>query len=830
MLATGLFAAVTLAGCAGSAETASKVLEDTETQIPETANNIAQGNFNIRATCGLEGNYRYGAAIPVTLNMESLKEDFEGVVRIIVPGSSYGESVPTAYEKEVLLTEGTEKIVTMAVYNSSGASTFTLQLENEKGKVVLEQSILLAGKANEDALVGVLSDDYTALNYFDKQEISLGNYDYSGKIQLVELDESTFPEQASGLDALSYLIINSYDSSRLSEGQIAAIENWVDRGGVLILGAGSDYQQTLSAFQNRMIHAAVSGMAEGTLAIDMEAVNDWQDLYEEISEPAKDTDALAFTKDAGISALSLEDGTELDSVLTQDGLVWTKEYGQGTVVVTAMNLGMEPVASWNGREFFAAWLLEQATGGYSTQRINNLNYGSYTDSYGVVSAINGLYESKRPNAGLISVLLLIFVVACPLLYLILKALDKREFLWVVIPVLAVCFTVVIFVSTGDIRINHPIESSVTILYEDTGADTGIQQTVDMALLVPDSDLTAVNLSGSLSGLKQFENYNYNFMSYMFGTSRGSNTDYNVAVRETSEGYHLGLNNGRTFQTNYFGFENTSEVDLSEGFITDFKKNVSGISGTVTNKTGYDLAGVCVFTYNRYVMIGSVANGETVSFEEKDNATLGYFDLYGTDIPGLDMYSDEYNHLVSIYTMVVDQYLSDELYYTQDIMGTYVMGYIDDWESDYVMDSTIPEYNKAVLIRKEYVGYSDYEGALIFRLFNYAEYSDDWDCNDGQMYSLTAEAKVDFGREFDQIYALVRADDSQAYYGSTANTQISAWNFKTETYDVLFQDGLIEDFEDGCPYLSEDGQMYLKFDCRTEYSDYVPEITVVGGVE
>ena len=149
-------------------------------------------DFEIRVSYGLNGNFRTGVAIPVTIYIKSLKKDFEGTVRMIVPGDNeYGTS-PVAYEKDILLSTGVQKVVTMSVYSCSVMSTFKFQLEDASGEVLIDKSVTMKSQLGDNALIGVLSDDYTALNYFDGLSMSLP----SGVVQtvrLVELGEEILP-------------------------------------------------------------------------------------------------------------------------------------------------------------------------------------------------------------------------------------------------------------------------------------------------------------------------------------------------------------------------------------------------------------------------------------------------------------------------------------------------------------------------------------------------------------------------------------------------------------------------------------------------------------
>lgn len=53
-----------------------------------------------------------------------------------------------------------------------------------------------------------------------------------------ELDGSNFPEDEVGLSLFDVLVVNDYRLRDLSGTQTAAIMNWVQDGGVLILGTG----------------------------------------------------------------------------------------------------------------------------------------------------------------------------------------------------------------------------------------------------------------------------------------------------------------------------------------------------------------------------------------------------------------------------------------------------------------------------------------------------------------------------------------------------------------------------------------------------------------
>lgn len=789
--------------------------ESTGSSKKRTSGVISTDDFEIRVICGLEGNYRRGAVIPVTIYIESKRQDFEGLIRMIVPGNREEGTVASAYEKDVMLTAGAQKIITMSMSTANSMSTVYFQLEDQKGKIVEEQGILMKSQSNESALVGILSDDYTALNYFDKQFISLK--DYNGTVQILELNADTLPDQSSGLDALSYMIINSFDTSKLTEGQYSAVKNWVEQGGVLIVGTGPDYQQTLSAFQDGFVESGkVAGMKEGSLELSGEILSGTQ----------------TFTKKQGVLDLSFAKGTKVKKVLKDSSLIWRLEHGDGNVVITAFNLGMEPVVSWDGRQTMARYLLEASAYGASASRIERLNYGMYTDNWSISMALNGFHDFKDPNVGRLSIILGIFVVFSGLvLYLILKLIDKRELLWILVPVLSVAFTAAIFIGSWDARIRYPMSSSITALYAEDGMKSGGKQEVSMAVLVPHTGRIDIKTDRALGNMKLYSDYYYDYGYYNTGMSKEVKDNYQTAVKETADGYQIGIQNDATFNTTYMGFNRISGDDATaQNLKIKLEKTITGISGTITNDTGYDLDGVCVLFGSKMVMIGRMWKGESKQIHEKDNRMFQDFDSYNIakiPVPGIQDDPLLYRQVLNTLSMVYSQGINGDLYTNQ--MSTYVLGVISQWDADYIKDEKIVEQNKAVIVKHADISYKDYPDSRLMNLYDYVEEnSSEWDA-DGQMYSNSAEVTFNLRNDADRVYALIRAKDSEAQYGNTKNVKVFAWNWKLEQYEQLFTSDVIEKFDkEDCPYLSNEGRIKVRFECQQTYDDFSPQITVVGG--
>ncbi len=784
--------------------------------------------FTVEVTAGINGLYKSGVSLPLSVSITSAGEDFEGLLRVIVPGVSY-ESSATAYEHDIMLSADTEKTVTMSVYNESSASLL-LQIEDLHGNILQEETVTLQVSSSDKALVGILSDDYTALNYFDGRNLEID--EYYGSSQTAELSEELMPEEESSLEVLSYLIINSYDTSKLNEDQITAIEAWVRNGGILILGCGSDYRQTLSAFDSDFLTASVGGFTSGTLQL------------------TGGSDSMDYTAEDGIVTLS-DAGEDMTDVFTESGLAYRREVGQGQVVLTAFNLGMEPVAGWNAKNEMATLLLQEAAVGYSAKRIYDINYDTSIGVWTLSSILDEMHEITRPNLVLLAVLLLIFVLLSgPVLYLILKKLDRRGLMWILVPVLSLAVTGGVFLFSRDLRLTTVQSASITDIYYDSRTDAS-SETTYLGLLVPGASGANVTLGNNLSAVEpkaDYTDYNYSFLDSLFGTGSSDTDllDYKVTLKETSEGYQVGLTNDSTFCSTYLSADSSSDVE-ADGLVTEIRKSVTGISGTVTNTTGYDMYGVSVYTDSNTVMIGKLAAGETASFSEEDNLSLGNYGIedllysygssstYSTSMKSIfygesGLEEEEWENLANVLQLFLNQY-----WYSIESNEAYTIAWIPSWEADYINEQDIPENNMAMMVRCDNAPYADYPDASSLTLYEYTAGSpDDWD-TDGWMYEADVEVEFNLSSaKMSEIYAMICTDSSE--WGSSGDTvTIYGYNLETEGYDELFTDDMTMEFADGCPYIDETGVVRMRFTSTafssgTSNYDVAPSITVIGGGE
>lgn len=767
---------------------------------------IQTDEFDIKIDWGIERNCRTGVPLPVTVTIESFQEDFQGVIRFITSKHN-GYAKSYAYEQEVFLTKNTAKTVQMSVQNYIEGTLLRFELEDQAGNIVLSKDISTGAKMDTRPLVGILSDDYSALGYWDEINCRFG--DYSDKTSIVELNEKNIPDNYDAIAALSFLLIDNYDTSKLSKEQFETIKKWVEAGGYLIIGTGSNYQQTLSAFveDSEMLEGTVKGMKEGQLLLG--------DSKE---------DALKFGKKDGLADISIKDGADMLALTSSKNMLVEKNFNKGKIVVASFNWGMEPFTSWSSNaELVEALLVEVSK---DSDRLSDINCYEveYNTSYFDVE--NYVAKSKYPNWNILKFLIVAFIILAPLMYFILKKLDKRGWIWIAFPALAIVFTFLNLVATSNVRIKAPLSSSLTMLYTDENGNKS--KSIDMSIMVPSTKEEIVSMSDDLINGKM--NYSEverdNFWERM-STDEEDKFKYTSAMSNTSDGYVYRIKNSSTFSYNYYSFE-SRKSEFDEMLETKITRSADGISGSVKNITDKDIKYLTVLTYGKLFCIGDIKAGETK--EIKDEDAIKCYDLLWEDfsMPGVKNYSDEYGRLYNLYQHISSLYLEEMFMGNKDMNSVVTIGYVADDKSDYIKEEDVEETNASIIVKKERLEYEEYKGAKVIDLLSYAKSNDKFDSGDGMLYEKVVEEAFVLDEEISNIFVIEKAAETQFPYGNIKNTVVSFWNYDRGRYEEVFTKSLRLEFKGKCPYINENNVIKAKFTCKKPDEDMIPYITIIGG--
>ena len=553
-------------------------------------------DVSMEAVCGIDGFAAYDNPVPIFVTVTYTK-DFTGSIRITPVMEDVGQTV-VAYGEDISLAKGEAKTFSFTPSILGGNGKIKIELLDEKEKVIYAETdtVSLTG-IGTNVVMGILSDDYSGLTYFDGVPAVFDSY--QGVVNALELTNASFPESKDALSILNYILIDNYDTANLSDEQYTALKGWVNDGGVLILSLGANYQNVLHKFSDEFVSGTLGNMNKNQITWNIEG--------QELS--LDDVDSMEFV---------LDGGEELKN-FSVDKTAYKKEVGLGAVVVLSYDLGMEPMTSYKNRQVIATCLINESS---VLEVVNKLTGNDYY-SNGVYNGANiakTMNNTKKPSALLYGLVLVLYIVLVgPVLYLLLKKKGKREKMWIAIPLVSLMFTVIIYITGFIYRIDKPMVDTFSVV---SIGDNDKVENVYTSITCPKAKQYRFKLNEGYKNIK----YDTDYYSYgIFDSTDQDSNDFDFMIKEKNDGTELITNNPSTFNaisfvTSKAGENDMGALDTALHFYTD------GFDGTITNNTNYDLENVVVNFENRYYQAGDLKKGETVTLD-KSKIIEGY--SYGT---------------------------------------------------------------------------------------------------------------------------------------------------------------------------------------------------------
>lgn len=356
--------------------------------------------------------------------------DLNGVVEAInysryvpppPPGSSPGTVMPprdiplTGYGAKVSLPAGSEKKVILWFPLHGGGKRVDFIFRSGGGEIA-RNTVSMPGPDVHGPMpvtVGVLGQVPPAL-----ERLRLQMPDGVIRAPVVkEIAAGLFPSRGEHLDAWQTILITAAGAAALDEGQRRALVEWVELGGRLVLSGGMDAEQTLAVLPEYAAAVNVAGV---------EQRSGWQAGAAWLG--------VADTAAPGSPAARLQgDGEPWGPRDNPLGLRFT--LGTGSVTVLVFDPNQQPWQSGElGRGLWSKLL---------TPENEEALYKGMTPGHQVQNLIqqtNSLPREVFPHWRPVGLFLLAFLLAAgPCTYLVLRRIQRPEFTWVVVPLLALLF-------------------------------------------------------------------------------------------------------------------------------------------------------------------------------------------------------------------------------------------------------------------------------------------------------------------------------------------------------------------------------------------------------
>ena len=606
----------------------------------------------------------------VRVTVENQGADWEGNVRLVVD-EDYRR--PCAYDTALSLPQGSRKqfvvkVPVDSIDNTNGTVIISLLDRKDKEIVSKEFKRLLAGEM--DALsMGILSDAYAGLTYLDMGGDEIYFYNNLYPIRLVELQQDNL---ADTLDALTFLVIDQYNTGILTEEELKAIEVWNSNGGILIIGTGAYAEDTLRGFDNgylnircKEIHSPGDTSGYVTSNYGAGTYVDWSQLTMAEVQGMSNTYADYYTGG------------------------WSESMGNGSVCVLPYSLtelgGVKDFYREATQEDFVMQILENvcnyASSRYSTSSTYYGNYISYIRRLlGVVGNTNSIL-----NFGVLRGIVIVYVIFVgPVLYLILRMLKRRELYWIAVPVTALLGIGVIFFAGRGFEVVSTKVYSVTVKNLSGNGKSGTY-------------LQCYDANRREWNLRLAEGCEYVGPMSSSSSYGGSNDEsYYHHIKKEGDIFSVGILPNSNFEDSYFYLSSTKNGESVEGrlLVQDVTVDWTGFRGTVINNTNQDMDYFAVLRNDSMYVYEDLPAGASCNLEDMVPLYTASGYSYGSYIYSFldDYYDDrEYGKASALAALGVGIF---DVYPQAEQCEAIVIGVVEDW--DKIVDDNCSEISYGCL--------------------------------------------------------------------------------------------------------------------------------------
>lgn len=538
-------------------------------------------NINVSLDEGFDGKIKRGKGFPLSIKLENSGEAFSGDLLV-----QYNPSYNTggAISVHVELPEGSSKTYQVSVPGltddspSSNQNIATVHLYKgswKKGEAVTFQGDKTLKPRYIDPgekLIGVLSENYDRL-----KELRLLP---SLPVQTLPLTKGQIPEQGLGLEMIDYLLIDEFAVSQLDKQQQLAIKEWIKAGGVLVAGAAPDASGSYGLLYPLL-----------PMKLDKENLGPTDFLLSAKNGQIEFKEINLFTGDVDTKAQILQMSGNQPAAIK-------KPFGNGTILQTSFSLGDQPLSTWKGYSTWFSSFIQEAD---QSNISNGYDQEFYNQLYWEFAETNEFFPAGNYSVSQLIIIMIVYLlIIVPVLYFVLRKLDKREHSWWIIPSLSIAMSVIVFGLGAKDRISEPQLNQMGIYKIRDGQLTGLQAAT---LLSNQSGEYRLQLPKG-----QFQAVPYNNNSISSDPTKGA------VVEEQRKGNEIIFRNvGYWSSKTIYG---KAEKETEGHFNVNLSVKNNQLTGTIQNGFSYDFEEIFIWTGNDKIKIGSLKEGETLKVDQK----------------------------------------------------------------------------------------------------------------------------------------------------------------------------------------------------------------------
>lgn len=717
---------------------------------------------------GVAGYVAKDKVMPVTLHIRSTEKSFTGVMKVTLPGEN-GKGI--AYQSAVKCSANQEETVILNVPQLGNPSVICFEIMDSFGVTQLTENVSFTDKKSQndssngetELLLGVLSDQPKQLSYLNKLEAD--KEDNTESIKIVSFSQESFPENIPKFQGLDGMIIDSFDTSQLSNMQKSALRKWVKKsGGKLLIAGGSQKENPLEGIGKWF------GITEEGVGVSSIHMSDGEDSSQEL---------LLL-----MSNLSFSSKYTWNSYGTfEPAIAYTAQVGQGSVSVLRFSLANGAFLQWGARDSLASDVLTHFL------EKDNDTASSDTSLWYVKKALYAFMKSQLPNTFYYGVFFIFYILLIvTIAYYYLRKIKKREYIWIVVPVLAIFFTVGMIVRSRGMTGNN--DSSFSALrVKDTQKK---QETIYFLYQSDEGEEASVNFLPSVTSVVPMD---YNYRTISGKNVKTSGEDF--TINNTKNGFDIAFEESVPGSSRLLKLSgSTNDSSQREVFTPNLSVTYTGFSGDIKNISGNNFSRVILMRENQYVILKNVKAGAQVSISESMVKCWNRFDeensTFGTE--------NENTVTGNLMEYLQQTYMNTEKSQEELL----IVGITNENDFKLFSDNNVLKNHVTMMInhfdlKEQNAG----EKILNINISCLEEKDESAALEEDALDKKKTEVTYIFDRK-EEIQALARNRDN--FRG-----KIYAYNYQTKQKDRILSDvGTSMDADQLEPYLSDSGEMLITY--------------------
>ena len=556
----------------------------------------AAAPLEVKATAGISGKAKYQSVVPLQVTVKNNGADFSGDMAI---NSSNSYEAASALVVPIDIAAGEEKTFTfyldgLADNGYSDADLFAFYEGNiEKGKKIAYKGTKRLQSNFLDptsTFVYTLTDKSDRLSAF----LRLSSFVPQNNVEIFninQLKDYTFPEDEQGLAMANVIVVDEVAIADLAQKQQEALLKWVQDGGTLLLGASDQIDATAGVFKDYL----PMSLSQEMTSISAETLT-------------KLSGGGIFTQP--ISIHTATNHKESLPVLTENNIVLAskKKIGSGEIIQTAFSLGDQPLASMDGYAALLAKIIDIQSisqQGMMSQGQSPLDQISYE-----LRNINELFPSFEVSVSYMLIVIILYIIIIgPVLYFVLKKIDKREHAWWIIPVFSIVLSIGLFIVGAKDRVVQP-QVQQSAFYK-VNEDSSLNGYYVESILTNRSGDFIVNTDKNTTAVAM---RNYNNFTGTVGDLHESSY-----IKENANGSTLTLRDLNYWSVQSFGGK-TSAQNIGKMDVDITLKNEK-LTGTIKNNFPFELKDVTLISGVKEVKLGDIKANGTLQVDKEMKTTV-----------------------------------------------------------------------------------------------------------------------------------------------------------------------------------------------------------------